>query len=291
MSTAQVQSLSARWSLSTIVLAPRGGKAISSPAEREDLLSWASQIGFDAVEISGAWVEVYTQSRDERRALRSEIANRGLAISGVNLDRALDRCGSSAVLERDRFFKVLRVAEDLEAPLLSISFSAKLGPTVLRAADFDDATVAAIAREVKRLARDAADSGIQLSFELHDDGILDSAEACLRFLERVDEPNTGVNPDLGNLMRDPAKPSHNWRSTLQALAPRTNCWHVKNYRDAKQAPLDEGDIDFGEACMVLHKAGVAPPISIEDRSGEYRAAQSHGLQFMKRMMRAAVEAQ
>jgi len=194
-----------------------------------------------------------------------------MAISGVNLDRVLDRCGRSAVLERSRFSKVLPVAEDLEAPLISLSFSAKLGPTILRAADFDEGSVAVIGREAKQLERDAAGSGIQLSFELHDDGILDSAEACLRFLERVDEPNTGVNPDLGNLMRDPAHPVHDWGSTLRVLAPRTNCWHVKNYRDAKQTPLEEGDIDFGEACMVLHHAGVAPPISIEDRSGDYRA--------------------
>ncbi|HEY6987336.1 MAG TPA: sugar phosphate isomerase/epimerase [Bryobacteraceae bacterium] len=291
MSTAQVQSLAARWSLSTIVLAPRGGNAISPRAKREELLSWASRAGFGAVEISGAWVDVYTQSHAERQMLAAEIANSSLAISGVNLDRVLDRCGNSAVLERGRFGQVLRVAEDLGAPLISISFSVKLGPTVLRAADFDDAVVGAFAREAKQLARDAAGSGIQLSFELHDDGILDSAEACLRFLERVHEPNTGVNPDLGNLMRDPAHPGHDWRSTLRALAPRTNCWHVKNYRDARQTPLDEGDIDFEEACLVIHNAGVAPPISIEDRSGEYRTVQSRGLQFMKRAMKAAVEAQ
>lgn len=291
MSTVQAQSVSARWSLSTIVLAPRGGSVASSQAERADLLRWASGTGFDSVEISGAWVDIYTQSRAECRALASEIADSGLAISGINLDRALDRCGSSIVLERGRFTKVLQAAEDLEAPLISISFSAKLGPEIVRAGDFDEAAIAAIALEAKRLARDAAGSAIQLSFELHDDGILDSAGACLRFLERVDEPNTGVNPDLGNLMRDPAQPGHDWRSTLRALAPRTNCWHVKNYRDAKQAPLNEGGIDFGEACMVLHNAGVAPAISIEDRSGEYRAAQSRGLEFMKRMMRVAVEAQ
>lgn len=289
MSTAQVETVaSPRWSLSTIVLAPRGGKAASSSAERTDLLNWARRTGFDAIEISGAWVDVYAQSSFERRALASEIADSGLAISGVNLDRVLDRSGNSAVLERDRFRKVLQVAEDLKAPLISISFSAKLGPVILRAADFDDAAISAVVIEAKRLAYAAASSGIQLSFELHDDGILDSAASCLRFLERVDENNTGVNPDLGNLMRDPAQPVHDWRSTLRALAPRTNCWHVKNYCQANQTPLDKGDIDFEEACMIIHSAGATPAISIEDRSGEYRDTQRRGLQFMKRIMSAAV---
>jgi sugar phosphate isomerase/epimerase len=192
----------------------------------------------------------------------------------------LEASGRVVSLQVRRLNQLLRVSEDMRIPLASLSLSVRIGQRLGSACVEEDAIVS-IASRIKEFARDAAQAGMHVSFELHDDGILDSAAGCLQFLRLVDEPNTGVNPDVGNLMRDPEEPAFDWRSTLQILAPVTNCWHVKNYRKARMARLDDGEIDFMEAAAILRAGGVNPAISIEERSGEYREAQRRGLEFMK----------
>lgn len=128
----------------------------------------------------------------------------------------------------------------------------------------------------------AARSGIELSLELHDDGLLDTAELCLEMLRRVRLTNVGVNPDLGNLVRSSEAPA-NWRLALEALAPHANNWHVKNYRGGKPAPLWDGDIDYARAVKIMRAAGYNRWVSIESYFGDVLDLQTRSLHYLQQI--------
>src|SRR5262249_40901625 len=121
--------------------------------------------------------------------------------------------------------------------------------------------------------------GVGLCVELHDDGLLDTPEACLDFLDRVGDPALGVNPDLGNICRGPG-PLPDWEAALRILAPRATCWHVKNYLRGEPSPVWSGDIDYRDAFDVMRAAGFGGWVSIEGYFGDVRELQERSLQFL-----------
>jgi sugar phosphate isomerase/epimerase len=80
----------------------------------------------------------------------------------------------------------------------------------------------------RELGKHAQEVGIALSLELHEDTYLGTATEAVRFIEEINEPAVGLNPDLGNLIRRQG-PIESWQSILDATLPYTNYWHVKNY--------------------------------------------------------------
>ena len=148
--------------------------------------------------------------------------------------------------------------------------------------------MAAMTMTEKILARHAVERGVALSIELHDDGLLDNACMCRRFIETINEPNAGANPDVGNICRDSQFPG-DWEHALQELAPLTNCWHVKNYRNGLAATLDCGDIDYRRAMQIMIGAGYAGWVSIESRIGDFRETQSSAIGYLRRLEEAVHE--
>lgn len=262
-------------SLATIVLAPRGGQAPpQSEAERRDLFSWAAGCGFEGVEISSRWLDVESLAPARLVNLRREIEAAGLMVSGLNVERALGQWG--------RIHRVVGVASMLGAHIVNISLAKEFDGS----GDWEPLVEAA--GRMAAVAREAAKDGIQISVELHDDGLLDSAAACLQFHELAGESNLGVNPDLGNICRGPAG-TQDWEGALRRLAPLANCWHVKNYRNGEPAPLDDGDIDYCTAMRIMLGAGYGGWVSIESRVGEFRATQAAGLGYLHELHRSLLE--
>ena len=127
--------------------------------------------------------------------------------------------------------------------------------------------------------------GVQLSLELHDDGLLDSPDLLLDMLNRINAANVGVNPDLGNVCRSSEEPTDS-RAALEALAPHANCWHVKNYRRGQPATLSDGDIDYAEAMAIMRAHGYAGWVSIEGYQGDVLASQQESLAYLKQLAAA-----
>jgi sugar phosphate isomerase/epimerase len=272
-----------RWSLATVALVRRGATAHSDRQQRHRIFEWAAATGFQAVEISPQWLDIEHLSDAELRAVRDEAAATGLIISGLNINRVLRRDGA-LVGNKPQLERAIDVAAILSAPLITLSFSLPLdgiSRPLLRGCDLPSAERDKNAHLIKALAERARPNGIQLSLELHDDGLLDTPELCLDMLQRVAAENVGLNPDLGNLVR--SYPDSDWRNALKSLAPRANNWHVKNYRGSQPSPIWDGQIDYVDAFQIMRTAGYTGWVSIESYFGDVLDLQAKSLAWLKRL--------
>ena len=203
---------------------------------------------------------------------------------------------------RERLERGVDAAAEMGAGILGLSLSMPDPPTperpLVTGDAFSDDEFEQAAVFVARLAERARAGGVALSVEMHDDGLLDTPERCLRFWERVTAAgggettgSVGLNPDLGNLCRGPgAMPK--WESALRRLAPRTNFWHVKNYREEIAVPLWEGVIDYCRAVPILRAAGYEGWVGIESYFGD-RAdnldLQKRSLSYLKEIAEKGAE--
>jgi sugar phosphate isomerase/epimerase len=158
----------------------------------------------------------------------------------------------------------------------------------LRGHDVPDDEHRRAADLVAELGHKAQAAGVNIAVELHDDGLLDTADLCLQLVRRVRLPNVGTNPDLGNVCRGP-DPVPDWRAALAVLAPHAVNWHVKNYRDHQPAPAWDGDIDFAEAVAVMRQAGYRGWVSVEGYVGDAFDLQRRSLAYLRRLVPAAQE--
>jgi sugar phosphate isomerase/epimerase len=276
-----------RWSFATIVLVPRGQwSPPPDAAARQRLWRWAAQSGFEGVELSPRWFDFDLLSNTELSQLCAEIEAEGLLVSGLNISRCI--LTRTQVREHvDRLWRAVEVASTLRAPVVTVSLSMPKPPTadrpLLRGDQIPEVERAATATLLADLACFVGlVRGVQLSLELHDDGLLDTPELLLDMLKRVDAPNVGVNPDLGNFCRTSDEPA-DWRAALQALAPHANCWHVKNYRRGEPAKLWEGDIDYAEAMAIMRAHGYTGWVSIEGYQGDVLSSQEESLAYLKQL--------
>lgn len=262
-----------------MVLVPRGawGNAPSRD-ERRRLFAWAADAGFDGIEISPRWLDVHALSHAELELLRADVEAVGLRVSGLNLNRFVLTRSPQADDHRSRFERSVDVAAALGAELIVLSQSLPTAPAggrpPLRGDDVPVAEHARAAALIAPVAARAANAGVKLSIELHDDGLTDTPAWCLWHVHACracragrlgegDEGNAiGVNPDLGNICRGP-HPLPDWESALRELAPYANVWHIKNYREARTAPIWSGDIDYRRAFDIMREAGYDGWVSIE----------------------------
>ncbi len=267
-----IERLSMQFAYTTILNAPRfGWQSPPSQADRLQLYGQVHSAGFDAIEWSPRWLDYHRLSSAEIVSMRRELKSCGLTVSGINLNRfILSRC-PEAEQHHQRLLRSFEVAEILGAGAVIISLSMSLPPTAERPRLIGQTVPEAEFREtadlLRQAARHSAHSSVQLVLELHDDGLLDSPELCLKMLELIDEPNVFFNPDLGNVVRNGSQ-NGQWRQALEQLAPRAGYWHVKNYCNGQPVPIWEGDIDYSEAWSIMKQNGYAGWVSIESYFGD-----------------------
>ena len=129
------------------------------------------------------------------------------------------------------------------------------------------------AKVISDVAPVAADLGVAISIEIHQNSIVDNSESALRLLDLIDHPNVGVNPDLGNIYWTYDVPEESCEDAIVALAPRSNYWHCKNlyrvnipelaFSAFLQAPLCDGEIDYRFAISAMLGAGYDGYLAIE----------------------------
>lgn len=150
----------------------------------------------------------------------------------------------------------------------------------MKGVDFPDDEHRRAADLVAGFADWAAAVGVSLAVELHDDGLLDTPDLLLQLVRRVDRPNVGTNPDVGNICRGPG-PAADWRGALAALGPSAVNWHVKNYRDGRPSPVWDGVIDHREAVALMRRAGYRGWVSIESYMADVFDLQKRSLDYVR----------
>lgn len=257
--------------------------------ERRPLLHWARSNGFEGIDIADTWMTWYGLSDSALREFRNQVKDAGLVVSGLNPYRCILVRHESAAQNYEKLARSLEVCDALDCGMLNLALSvpfpavwseqerAERQRNLARDRDFTEDEYAVTAEKIARLADLAAGRGIQLTIELHDDGLTDTSEGVLRLLRGVNRPNVGVNPDLQNGYRVPY-PTEDWRKALLALAPHTNYWHVKscakvyhldeNRSYSLRASLQDGDIDHRWALTQLSRAGYDGWIVVESGGGD-----------------------
>lgn len=280
-----------QWSLATVALLPRGVTSHAAVAEQRSTIEWAARVGFRGIEISPQWLNIDDWQPAELSRFGREANAAGLAISGINVNRCLFLRGEAAEGSLDRIRRAMDGAAILGSRCVTLSLSVPLGDRsrpVVRGSDYSSEDRDRATATLRELARNAASDGIEISLELHDDGLLDTADYCLDMVRRVAAPNVGVNPDLGNFVRTSGQ-ADQWPSELEKLAPLANNWHVKNYRQGAAAPLWDGEIDYLQAMRTMRHAGYYGWVSIESYSDDPRDLQERSLDYLRRTERQLSE--
>jgi sugar phosphate isomerase/epimerase len=232
----------------------------------------------------------------------------------VIADCGLELVGLSAV--RCSVIDPIRGPENLKRVLRSIDAAARLGASVVSIGFHRPLTPeqqrgpfwmipgptdsreesnweTAITR-VRLVADHAAERGIEISLEMHEGTLIDSASGLLRIIDGVGRPNLGINPDLGNLIRVPHRLAEPWRDTFVKIVAYVNYWHVKNYirmEDPERgivmsspSALDAGEIDYRWALERALQSGYRGPICVEHYSGDALWVMEQGRRYLEAVL-------
>ena len=280
----------------------RAGRAFfDRPETAAPLLSWWQAQGIEGLVFYDQLPGFYQIDAEQWRALRQVVEDAGLTVAVFNCLRKSLHMPELAEVDRRKLDTILAACEVLEPEIIDISVNVPIPSQrdphanairpLYRGEYAPDSAYEMAGAALKVLARECAEIGAQLSIELHDDGLQDTATGCLRLLRLVDEPNVGVNPDIGNAYRVPHETHEPIRQQIAALAPYTNYWEVKNYKriylpserrwHAWTTELDNGDLNFRDAAEVIWRAGFRGWVSNEGGTGDQARSTLRYIEYMR----------
>ena len=151
------------------------------------------------------------------------------------------------------------------------------------------------ANAVTDVANVAADLGVEISIEVHQNSIADNSWSALHLRELIDAPNVGINPDLGNIYWTYDIPEESCEDAIVALAPHVNYWHCKSLCRVHipdletaiyvQVPLPDGEIDYRFAIAALLDAGYEGYLAIEGvRDGDAFHQDGRSVAYVKSLL-------
>lgn len=269
----------------------RQGRAFyDRPQTALPMLRWWKEKSVEGVVFYDSLPGFYEITPAQWRGIKAVVDEAGLEVAAFNALRKSLHMPERADYERQRLDTCLAACEILRPAIFDMSVNAPYPlqwdadtlahrqATLFRGAYAPDAVWNTVAAALKTLAQQCAGIGAQLSIELHDDGMQDTAANCLRLVKLIDETNVGVNPDIGNAYRVPYEIHETGRQMMQMMAPLTNYWEVKNYHRlyfaderrwyAWDTELDDGDLNFREGAEILWRAGFRGWVCYEHGSGD-----------------------
>ena len=130
-----------------------------------------------------------------------------------------------------------------------------------------------LARDLRPICDKAAETGMIVSIELHQQSPMDTSWSALLLCELVDRPNFGINADLGNLVWNYDIPEETTEDAVRALASVSVYWHCKNLdvvahpenerTVAWKTSLADGQMDYRFLMSVMVDAGYSGFVAIE----------------------------
>jgi sugar phosphate isomerase/epimerase len=280
----------------------REGKGVlEQPGRLRRHLEWWKRQGVEGLVFYDTYPDFYDRPFEHFVALKGALDDVGMPVGAFNAlrkslfvpeladrdERRLDHCRQvAAALGAE----ILDVSANVPLPTQRDPFSLATRP-IFRGEYAPAELFEEAARRLKAIVQACARDGMHLSIELHDDGLQDTAEDCLRLLNLIGEPNVGLNPDLGNWARVPYEHLDSWRDQVAKMAAKTNYWEVKNYQAIYLANerrfaswptlLDAGAIDFREAATILWRAGFRGWVCNEGGVGDYVRSQLTFLDYFR----------
>jgi sugar phosphate isomerase/epimerase len=119
----------------------------------------------------------------------------------------------------------------------------------------------------------AADANVNITVEVHQNSPVDNSWSALLLHGKVDRPNFGINPDIGNVLWTYDVPEESFEDSIDNLAPVAKYWHSKNLHTVYhpennrsvflRVPLPDGEIDYRYAISAMHNAGYSGYMVIE----------------------------
>lgn len=267
----------------------RAGRAFyDHPQTAAPMLRWWREQGIAGLVFYDHLPGFYEISAAQWRDIKAEVGAAGLEVAVFNCLRKSLHIPELADVDRRRLDTIMTACDVLRPAVVDISVNVPIphqrdahtaATRPLFRGDYaSEQAYQAAAAGLKLLAQQCAEIGAQLSIELHDDGLQDTAANCLKLMRLVGEPNVGVNPDIGNAYRVPYETRETWREQMTMMAPYTNYWEVKNYRrfyvaDERRwyswtTDLDNGDLDFRESAEILWRAGFRGWVANEGGTGD-----------------------
>ncbi len=262
------------------VLYPHQDAGIGSKEHRSGFLKKAKEIGFDGIELGPSVLD-----QPDVATLRAELEDAGVPCVAI-------RGGGGFISPRNatragkQWEQIINFAAQIGAGVVNSTIGGSPAPDprgigtyrgerisqgssrTAREEDYERT-----ARGLSEAAKVAADQGVEISIEIHQNTIVDNSWTALHLLELIDQPNVGINPDLGNIYWTYDIPEESCEDAIAALAPHCNYWHCKNlYRvhipDLEksillQAPIPDGDIDYRFAISAMLDAGYSGYLAIE----------------------------
>ncbi len=243
---------------------------LTDSADRQKYLAKVKEIGFDGIELGvsgGSDADIDTLRRQLEDAGTPCVAIRGGGGNRERLEAAVRFTAKigAGVLNST----VTTPPSDPNAKGTFRGENVSQGASRTASAEDYERT----AKVISDVAPVAADLGVAISIEIHQNSIADNSESALRLLDLIDQPNVGVNPDLGNIYWTYDVPEESCEDAILALAPRSNYWHCKNlfrvnipeleFSAFLQAPLCDGEIDYRFALSAMLAAGYDGYLAIE----------------------------
>ncbi len=278
-----------------------GARAVDEPARLAKHLAWWKDKGVQGLVFYDQYPNFYQRPIEHFVALRKVLDDVGLPVGAFNALRKSLFMPELAERDEKRMYFCLDVATALGAEIFDISVNVPL-PTqhdaysmttrrIFRGEVAPHSFYEDAAARLKPFVQELGHRSMQLSLELHDDGLQDTADGCLKLLNLIGEPNVGLNPDTGNWARVPYEHHDTWRDQMRKMAAQTNYWEVKNYQSIYLADerrfaswgtkLDDGMIDFRESAVMLWDAGFRGWVCNEGGSGDYVHSNLRFLEYMR----------
>jgi len=257
----------------------------ADPSEWGKHLGLVRKLGFTEVDPTDTWVRVGDLADDRLKELQRVLEDCGLTVPAVSTSRR-------SVLDPERgeeylaySHRLLDKAAALGITMVSYGFFQAFKPAQEQVLWFwladghhDDLALRDTAVErIRALAEHAASNGQQITLEMYEDTFIGTADDAVQFLQDVDHPAVGLNPDIPNFVRL-HRPMENIQSMWDKLLPHTNYWHVKNYlRDEDPATgsvttfptsMEAGIINYRSAITQAVEGGYTGAFLCEHYGGD-----------------------
>jgi len=259
--------------------------------------------GFAAVDITDSWLKPGRLGPTQLADLGSAIREADLTLAAISAIRCsvIDPIDGEANLAYSH--ATLDAAAELGCEIVSVGFHRPLTSaqkdvlwfwTVPGAEDErDEETYLLAARRIRELAEHGQTVGVRLSLEMYEDTLLGDAASACRLLDMVGHQNVGLNPDIGNLVRQ-QHPIDPIVATLEKVLPVTNYWHVKNCIRLEMpekdtvltypAPLRTGVIDYRSAFALAAELDFKGPLCIEHYGGDMLGVMTENLAYCQELL-------
>ena len=261
-------------------LYPHQDGGIGSKEHRSAFLQKAKEIGFDGIELGPSVLD-----QPDVGSLRVELEDAGMPCVAIRGGGGFTDARTAAGANK-RWEEIIHFAAQIGAGVVNSTVGGSPSPDprgdgtyrgerisqgssqTAREEDYERT-----ARGLSEAAKVAADQGLEISIEIHQHTIADNSWSALHLLELINQPNVGINPDLGNIYWTYDIPEESCEDAIAALAPHCNYWHCKNLNSVHipdleksillQAPIPDGDIDYRFAISAMLAAGYSGYLAIE----------------------------